>query len=102
MGATPSGSGVASKLPVRSYRVSVIGAADVGKSSLTSQFLSSQHMNTYDTVGQYHEIIRIRLEFQPFKEAFKEQYFFGHVDIPIWSQNYGSKKLSSMAIKRFK
>ena len=61
VGATPSGSGVASKLPVRSYRVSVMGAADVGKSSLTSQFLSSQHMNTYDTVGQYQEIMRIRI-----------------------------------------
>ena len=62
VGATPSGSGVvASKLPVRSYRVSVMGAADVGKSSLTSQFLSSQHMNTYDTVGQYHEIMRFRI-----------------------------------------
>ena len=34
------------------YRVTILGAAAVGKSSLTSQFLSSDHMNTYDTVGK--------------------------------------------------
>lgn len=36
----------------KQYRVAMLGAASVGKSSLTSQFLSSDHMNTYDTVGK--------------------------------------------------
>ncbi len=30
----------------------MLGASEVGKSALTSQFLSSDHMNTYDTVGK--------------------------------------------------
>ena len=38
--------------PLKQYRVTILGAAAVGKSSLTSQFLSSDHMNTYDTVGK--------------------------------------------------
>jgi len=37
-------------VPAKQYRVTILGAAAVGKSSLTSQFLSSDHMNTYDTV----------------------------------------------------
>ena len=35
------------------YTVAMLGASGVGKSALTSQFLSSDHMNTYDTVGKY-------------------------------------------------
>ena len=38
--------------PPRQYRVTILGAAGVGKSALTSQFLSSDHMNTYDSVGK--------------------------------------------------
>ena len=38
--------------PAKQYRVTMLGASGVGKSSLTSQFLSSDHMNTYDTVGK--------------------------------------------------
>ena len=34
------------------YTVAILGASGVGKSSLTSQFLSSDHMNTYDSVGK--------------------------------------------------
>ena len=34
------------------YTVAMLGASGVGKSALTSQFLSSDHMNTYDTVGE--------------------------------------------------
>ena len=40
-------------MPAKQYRVTILGAAAVGKSSLTSQFLSSDHMNTYDTVGKW-------------------------------------------------
>ena len=36
---------------IQQYRVAMLGASEVGKSALTSQFLSSDHMNTYDTVG---------------------------------------------------
>jgi len=36
--------------PPKQYRVTMLGATGVGKSALTSQFLSSDHMNTYDTV----------------------------------------------------
>jgi hypothetical protein len=38
--------------PPKQYRVAMLGASGVGKSSLTSQFLSSDHMNTYDSVGK--------------------------------------------------
>ena len=38
--------------PPKQYRVTMLGATGVGKSALTSQFLSSDHMNTYDTVGK--------------------------------------------------
>ena len=34
-------------------RVLILGAAGVGKSSLCSQFLSSEHINTYATVGEF-------------------------------------------------
>ena len=39
-------------IPIQ-YTVAMLGASGVGKSALTSQFLSSDHMNTYDTVGKY-------------------------------------------------
>ena len=32
------------------FRVLMLGSADVGKSSLCSQILSSENINTYDTV----------------------------------------------------
>ncbi len=38
--------------PPEAYRVAMLGASGVGKSALTSQFLSSDHMNTYDAVGK--------------------------------------------------
>ena len=38
--------------PPRRYKVTMLGAPGVGKSALTSQFLSSDHMNTYDNVGE--------------------------------------------------
>ena len=38
-------------IPVQ-YTVTMLGGSGVGKSALTSQFLSSDHMNTYDTVGK--------------------------------------------------
>ncbi|CAB4060161.1 unnamed protein product [Lepeophtheirus salmonis] len=34
------------------YKVAMLGASGVGKSALTSQFLSSDDMNTYDSVGK--------------------------------------------------
>ena len=37
---------------IKQFRVALLGASEVGKSALTSQFLSSDHMNTYDTVGK--------------------------------------------------
>ena len=37
---------------IKVFRVAMLGAPEVGKSALTSQFLSSDHMNTYDTVGR--------------------------------------------------
>ena len=37
---------------IKVFRVAMLGASEVGKSALTSQFLSSDHMNTYDTVGK--------------------------------------------------
>lgn len=37
--------------PPAAHRVAMLGASGVGKSALTSQFLSSDHMNTYDAVG---------------------------------------------------
>ncbi len=46
---------VVSGPPPRQYRVAMLGASGVGKSSLTSQFLSSDHMNTYDNVGELNE-----------------------------------------------
>ena len=30
----------------------MLGAASVGKSSLCAQFLTSEHINAYDTVGE--------------------------------------------------
>ena len=38
--------------PPQAHRVAMLGASGVGKSALTSQFLSSDHMNTYDAVGE--------------------------------------------------
>ncbi len=38
--------------PPQAHRVAMLGASGVGKSALTSQFLSSDHMNTYDAVGK--------------------------------------------------
>ena len=38
--------------PPERFRVAMLGASGVGKSALTSQFLSSDHMNTYDNVGK--------------------------------------------------
>ena len=35
-------------------RVLLLGASGVGKSSLCAQFLSSEHINAYDKVGQCH------------------------------------------------
>ena len=43
---------VATGPPPRRYKVTMLGAPGVGKSALTSQFLSSDHMNTYDNVGE--------------------------------------------------
>ena len=43
---------------IQQYRVAMLGASEVGKSALTSQFLSSDHMNTYDTVGTLYLIGR--------------------------------------------
>ena len=43
---------VATGPPPSQYRVAMLGASGVGKSSLTSQFLSSDHMNTYASVGK--------------------------------------------------
>ena len=43
---------VATGPPPQQYRVAMLGASGVGKSALTSQFLSSDHMNTYDNVGK--------------------------------------------------
>ena len=40
-----------SDIPV--YRVVMLGSRGVGKSSICSQFLSSDHVNTYDSVGKY-------------------------------------------------
>ena len=34
------------------YRVLMLGASGVGKTSLCAQFLSSDHINTYDRAGQ--------------------------------------------------
>ena len=39
---------------IKVFRVAMLGASEVGKSALTSQFLSSDHMNTYDTVGKLY------------------------------------------------
>ena len=38
--------------PPEQFRVAMLGASGVGKSALTSQFLSSDHMNTYDNIGK--------------------------------------------------
>ena len=43
---------VATGPPPKRYKVTMLGAPGVGKSALTSQFLSSDHMNTYDNVGE--------------------------------------------------
>lgn len=50
---TTAASALAEEEGPKQYRVAMLGAASVGKSSLTSQFLSSDHMNTYDTVGKF-------------------------------------------------
>ena len=53
---------VATGPPPQQYRVAMLGASGVGKSALTSQFLSSDHMNTYDNVGKYiHGVVLIDL-----------------------------------------
>ena len=41
---------------IKQFRVALLGASEVGKSALTSQFLSSDHMNTYDTVGKKYRL----------------------------------------------
>jgi GTPase SAR1 family protein len=46
--------------PPKQYRVAMLGASGVGKSSLTSQFLSSDHMNTYDSVGKFQTRLSVR------------------------------------------
>ena len=38
-------------LPV--YRVVMLGSQGVGKSAICSQLLSSDHVNTYESVGKY-------------------------------------------------
>lgn len=44
---------VVSGPPPEQFKVAMLGATGVGKSSLTSQFLTSDHMNTYDNVGEF-------------------------------------------------
>ena len=34
------------------YRVVMLGGPGVGKSAISSQFLSSDHVNTYESVGE--------------------------------------------------
>ena len=42
---------VGCELPV--YRVVMLGSQGVGKSAICSQLLSSDHVNTYESVGKY-------------------------------------------------
>ena len=48
---------VATGPPPKRYKVTMLGAPGVGKSALTSQFLSSDHMNTYDNVGEFFHFL---------------------------------------------
>lgn len=42
-------------------KVQILGASDVGKTTLVNQFMTSEYMNAYETQGWYKFIYRIKL-----------------------------------------
>ena len=63
---------------IKVFRVAMLGASEVGKSALTSQFLSSDHMNTYDTVGKLYctFVMMASMNINSCFEMFRTSYIF--------------------------
>ena len=68
---------------IKVFRVAMLGAPDVGKSALTSQFLSSDHMNTYDTVGMFVIFVTVS-GIRAWRRFFPGVLNLKIIHIPIW------------------
>lgn len=70
--------------PPRRYKVTMLGAPGVGKSALTSQFLSSDHMNTYDNVeDDVQKVVSVSVDGRESQMVFVDH---AHADMSVENQ----------------